>query len=175
MRPFVISEKQPRVSLSRLLDDCSVLRKRRAIANRLASRQALCRPACGSGCSNGSAAAAIRPAAAAARSAPATPGPAITFRPSSTAARTARATCIRSASGASRRRPRPTCTRSRGAIAGGSATPGSRLPFARARAWVKGSGGDSASRLGGSPMAGSTFQVCFRRLRTLRYTRCGRQ
>jgi hypothetical protein len=32
-----------------------------------------------------------------------------------------------------------------------------RLPFARARAWVKGSGGDSASHLGGSPMAGSAF------------------
>jgi hypothetical protein len=50
-----------------------------------------------------------------------------------------------------------------------------RLPFARAPAWVKGSGGDSVSRLGGSPMAGSAFQVCFRRLQTLRCTRYGRQ
>jgi hypothetical protein len=48
-----------------------------------------------------------------------------------------------------------------------------RLPFARARARIKGSGGDSASHLGGSPMAGSAFQVCLRRLLSVRYTICG--
>jgi hypothetical protein len=49
------------------------------------------------------------------------------IQPSSTADQTARAISIRSANGASPRRPRPTCTRSRGAIAGGSGTPASKL------------------------------------------------
>jgi hypothetical protein len=50
-----------------------------------------------------------------------------------------------------------------------------RFPFAKGPAWVKGSCADSPSGFSDSGAGDSEFEVCFRRLRTLRCTRYGRQ